>query len=362
MSLYIVEGKIGGGKTYFCMHHMIKRYFEYDPILDEYIPKRGFCIVSNIDKLRLDHVDLKTDVTEKGLLSVFHRDYVDDLRVRFRASNVVFIIDEAAHYFNSKFFNEDVFHFFEFHRHLGLDVYLIVQNIHSMPLRLTALAEKIIHSVSRTYNTPGTFRYKEIDQNETLRSFIIRRDKKIFALYQSFEFEESEKIRPIYYRYGLYIGVGILLIVFLFKFMILDRYFRSGREATASVEKVVKRPQGTLTKMVPGRFNFKELHTSIENSNPVDRSVVEEKLDKLKVGSSSVEKALTGFGPVKDCRLVTEAVDNGTGDIVRSLDCGDRKVKTVNNVVVFERINHGGPGRRLPATGPGEPLITVKMP
>lgn len=124
MAIYSVTGKPGSGKSFWAVHHLVTKYFNWNEIHREFLPKFGAALVTNLDKLRLDHYELDEMIDKAGGVNKFFTvDYQREVLKRF--IRIVYIIDEAGKYFPPGFKDEKVLFFFQYHRHLGIDVYLI---------------------------------------------------------------------------------------------------------------------------------------------------------------------------------------------------------------------------------------------
>lgn len=264
MAIYLVEGKIGSGKTYFCVHSLSKKYYDWDELLNEFISKRNITIITNVDGLKLDHVSLQHEIDVRGLSGVFSETYINELRQQSSARNIIFIIDEAQKYFDRKFYNKDIFYFFQYSRHLGVDIYFITQDVDSLARELRNLSEYVIHSVSRS-NTSGTsFAYKFISNDEVFKTVIVPFDKKVFKLYRSFNFDELEKPRPIIYRFiGIFV-ICLVLVVLLFYFLFVPTFMGKSKKVAANPKesKVIQKSKVLLppesVKEIK-KVNFKEV-------------------------------------------------------------------------------------------------------
>jgi hypothetical protein len=224
MAQYIVEGKIGSGKTYWCVNFITRKYFEYDDVVQEWIPRRNILLISNIDGLKLDHRDLDVDIQSKGTISdlfacVRDKDgkwtspYIEGLRSQYGCRNIVLVIDEAQSpdKFHRKYYNENVFILFQLSRHFGLDIFLITQDVDSIAKEIKVLSEYYIHAVDRSSAGHLSFTYKKILNGECVYKFKLHHNKTVFAAYKSFNFDEGEKPKPIYVRYAVYMVLGVLL-------------------------------------------------------------------------------------------------------------------------------------------------------
>jgi hypothetical protein len=228
MAIYIIDGKIGSGKTYYAVSYILKKYYVYDEQFRCYFPRRDIILVTNVDSLKIEHVPLDAEVDKRGITEVFSEAYINELRGNSRCP-VVFLIDEAQgpKFFHRKFYGKNVFFFFQYSRHYGVDIFLITQDSDSLAKEIKILPEKIIHAVSRSHTSGLNFHYKNIIADEVESQFMLKRDKKVFKVYQSFTHDETEKPKPIFVKYAIMIIVFALIAVLTFKFVFLKSF--SGR-------------------------------------------------------------------------------------------------------------------------------------
>lgn len=224
MAIYIIQGKVGSGKTYYAVHHLLTKHFSYDEVLMEWIPKKNINIVTNIDGIKIDSIDLKKEIEEKGMTRVFSGEYVEDLRKSSLCNNVIYVIDESQNIFDRKYYDKNVFYFFQYSRHYGVDIYLITQDVETLAKELRSLSEYYIHAVSRSHGTKSVFTYKYMSGYETFKTTYIKKNKNVFMFYRSFNHEETEKIKPIYYKYVGYTLGLVLLSVVVFKFAFANNF------------------------------------------------------------------------------------------------------------------------------------------
>jgi hypothetical protein len=225
MAVYIIDGKIGSGKTYYAVYHILKKYYHYDEILDEYFPRKNLVLISNIDGLKLEHIALDAEVEKHGLEYVFSEQYVNSLRDG-RKFPIIFLIDEAQSpkFFHRKYYNERVFYFFQYSRHYGVDAFLITQDVDSLAKEIRVLPEYTIHAVSRTHTTGYNFQYKFISNDEVTKTKFVKIDKSVFRVYKSFNFDETEKPKPVYIRYFIFIAAAFICAILAFKFIFLSNF------------------------------------------------------------------------------------------------------------------------------------------
>ncbi len=138
-------------------------------------------------------------------------------------SNVIYIIDEAqaGNYFHRKFYDVNVFLFFQMHRHLGCDIYLITQDVRCLARELQQLAEYVIRAVRRSNSIGKSFTYKFYSGDECFKTKRIKQDQKVFGMYRSMIIGEGKKIKSIPFKHIL-IFVGLVVcagLIFRFGFM-----------------------------------------------------------------------------------------------------------------------------------------------
>jgi len=208
-----VTGKLGSGKTYWVVNYLIEKYYVWKEDIFQFVPKGYLRVVTNIDSLNIDHVDLKYEIERLGLNGVFNKSYVEV------GSNTIFIIDEAQNIFHRKFYDKDVFYFFQMSRHYGVDVLLVTQDIDSMCKEIKILQEYEIRAENRSRRTKNMFVYKYLSGDEIFKRQLLRFDMKKAMLYKSFNLKESEKVPNVWIRYVVYACVLLLLSVGAVKFL-----------------------------------------------------------------------------------------------------------------------------------------------
>lgn len=211
MAIRIITGVPGAGKTYYAVNHLVKNYC--DAFGDTFQLKENSLIVTNIDELLLDSIDLKASIDKVGSFEKFFTIEVQKKisdKYQKLGKSVVYVIDESQQFFHRRFYDREVFTFFETHRHYGMDIYLITQNVNLLAKDLITLAEYEIRAVPRTLSIGG-FNYLKKSNREIIGRSFLRKDKKIFKMYTSMTGSETEKISSPYLKY-------LIPIVFLFGF------------------------------------------------------------------------------------------------------------------------------------------------
>ena len=236
--IHIVEGVPGSGKTYYAVKYLTANFFEYDKFFDEYKEKEGknVLVISNIENLRIPHLDLDLLLDRFSLEKFFTVKKFEKIQRQYRVKNIVLVIDEAQRYFDRKFFNKDVFYFFQYHRHLGVDIFLITQSKNTISKELVVLAEYIVRAVPRSSGF-GSFLYHFYSlQGEKLYSKSLKKDKNVFRAYSSMKVDEIAKPKPVAL---VKLGVGVATIVasVLAIFFVLHSFFAPSSVSSSPVSR-----------------------------------------------------------------------------------------------------------------------------
>jgi zona occludens toxin (predicted ATPase) len=189
MPLHIIDGLPGSGKTLYAINHLVKHFFkDLGGILT---PSSPFRLVSNIDELKLDHERLEDEIKAcpGGIKEYFTRAYQEALFLVH--GPIVYILDEAQFIFDRKFYDNDVFGWFQYHRHFGQTIYLISQNALNLPKEIQYCCEYIIRALPRSKSfVDKYFRYIFISSDKEK----IGSDKVIASNAQSDE--SDHRFRP----------------------------------------------------------------------------------------------------------------------------------------------------------------------
>lgn len=260
----LVEGVIGSGKTYFVVSELMRKYFLWDDVAVCYVPNDLVVeIYTNIDGFHFGK-DLNKVIENCGGIESFFT-----IPIQAELTNHtkhVYVVDEAQMMFPRKFYNAKVFSFFQYSRHMGIDIYLITQDIYSLVRELQTLNEYHIRVIRRSFSFLGEFRYHYMSGNEILKKKVIKPDSKIFAQYRSsLGGSDSHKTKKFAHRYVLYFVLLIGLIMgggYGFLYMLSGgNYFKRGKQVVQIVvpkEKVVLAPVVIPVRLVgkSGRFLY----------------------------------------------------------------------------------------------------------
>jgi len=210
--IFGVSGVPGAGKSYYIVSWLYDNYYDKDGF-----PTTDYTIITNVDDLRLDHINLNEILKDIPIERFFTVEY--QKKVTKKYNKIIYIIDECQQFFPRHMKNRDVFYYFEYHRHLGHIICLSTQNFYNrVSPEISALLEYEIRAVPRSLAIPGTFRYFRVVNREKIGTFFLRQQKKIFRQYKSAEtvHGESRHIKmpmkiPLIISLCLMLGSGYLV-------------------------------------------------------------------------------------------------------------------------------------------------------
>ena len=210
MSIEIVTGVPGSGKSYYSVHRIKK-------LLDT---SGRFLVLHNIEGLApLDNrcisinwvsIDFNAQAMQERLKSLRSEYHLQD-------SDLIHIyVDEAQRFFPPDLKDADIFYFFDYHRHYGVNITLITQHEKKLTFKITSLAEVEIRAVSSRINPFGSFVYKLSSGGEQYATERLSKDKAVFALYKSFQ-AGSGTVKKSRFRY-IVLAILVLAVVAWFIF------------------------------------------------------------------------------------------------------------------------------------------------
>jgi len=238
----VVEGLPGSGKSYYVVHYLC-RLCEWLALYKEwFIKENNILIISNIDGLKIRHMDLTSIVFDEETETInfdkvkafFTLDNFRRLKAEYKVSHIIVCIDEMYDLFPKKFESKDVHRFFALHRHEGIDIFLMTQDIADcwpVPVRL---CEYIVRVKPRTMSVPFSFQYSFHNAKSGLfvgSESCVKKDN-VFAAYKSFNADERTKPRSAVIRY-----VIILVVMFVGSFIGLKSTIASIATGPKSIQK-----------------------------------------------------------------------------------------------------------------------------
>jgi len=218
-----ITGVPGSGKSYFAVKLVTDKYFKWNKLLLEWEQrnkKKPVTIFSNVSGLKLPHISLDNYFHDKSITyeQFFTVPYMEKVIEKY--GRVLILLDEAQKFVPSDYRNTDVLFFFQYHRHLGIDIILTFQTWFSISRKVTDLMEFEIRAVRRSFSIVGELRYHYYFGNERHGGMKLHPDHNIFALYKSFEQAPNEKPPQPVKKLILLILVAILVFFVGWKYFL----------------------------------------------------------------------------------------------------------------------------------------------
>jgi hypothetical protein len=213
--LKTITGEPRSGKTYLAVHLVLHLYYKWDPDIFQWIKRDDVeipVILSNIDGLKIPHIRLdQVLATLKLTLPQFFtlRHFIPWMEGHGKP--VIILLDEAQRNFPWDFKDSkesrggldpegSTIHFFEYHGHYPIDIYLLAQNWSRVCQDIVKLSEYQISATPETYRGKNVLRYKYLDpktMNE-IDSQRISKDPRVFMAYRSSSGEyRTNQPRPV---------------------------------------------------------------------------------------------------------------------------------------------------------------------
>lgn len=249
MAIYGIGGKPGSGKTFWCVHHLMSKYYEWNKVHLEFMPRGRIEIITNIEDLKLNHLHLGGMISEAGGREKFFSiEYQKKLLQRY--GRIIYIIDEASsqEYFPKKYSNDGVIGFFQYHRHLGLDFYLIAPGVSNICGQLVSLMERRLQARPRSKRLLNEFKYDNIVEGDVSGKIVLKSDKRIFNLYRSMGDVETEQVGSVVRKYVYMMIAGLILAVGMMVYFVgtLTGKWKTKKVAKKENVQVVKKDVGKV--------------------------------------------------------------------------------------------------------------------
>lgn len=217
MAIRLITGVPGTGKTYLSLNILLEDYFKFNRKTKQYEKQKDVTVITNIDELKLDHINLNEAIKKSGgsVEKFFSNTYQEKIHKKYK--NVVYFIDECQQFFPTRFRNQEVFFFFEYHRHYGFDIYLITQDKFKITKEIALLAELEYRAVKRTLSLLGELKYNILSDREIINRKVLRPKKAIFDLYKSANVKETKKIKNPLVKVIVILLIGVVVSGYFFK-------------------------------------------------------------------------------------------------------------------------------------------------
>lgn len=232
----ILTGVPGSGKSYFAVYHILK-------LLDE-----GHTVVHNIHGLS-DPRALLVDFGQMPLSADVLFPYFDQLRSSRNLDPQAIIhvyIDEAQRYYPYEYKDPKGVYFFDFHRHHGLNITLISQDIKKLSPKITTLAEYEVRAVKPMFQfTPG-FSYNLLSSGEAFGKKRLPKKPEVFASYTSFTAgtKKTKKSKLIFI-------VPIFVVVAILAYVAMQYSFANSFDKLSEQHNQAKKEKDSKTDVIP---------------------------------------------------------------------------------------------------------------
>lgn len=235
MAFKLITGLPGSGKSYYAVWYVASTYFDRTTkgkfkLKDKF---KDIKIISNIENLKLPHLSLE-DILKNYPSPANFFSYSSQEKISSKYPQIIYLIDEAQFYFPVRFRDDQVFNWFQLHRHFGQDIYLITQVAKLLPDQINALCEMQIDAVPRS-NTlffGWDLHYNFLSKGQIVDKTFKFKRKWVFDLYKSQSSEEIEKPKNPFIKY-----MALLLIAVLFGLWNAKKLFQ--KDTPPSVPAVV---------------------------------------------------------------------------------------------------------------------------
>ncbi len=248
----LITGVPGAGKSYYAVYEM---YQLLKSSADD------FLIVSNVEGThivedsRFFYYEIPMHDPDFFKYDAF-KDYLNVLRQErglSESAKVYIFIDEAQRYFDRYLKCKDTIYFFDYHRHLGVDIFLITQHRDKISKQINTLVEYEVRAVPPKLSLlPGRFVYNKIMGKEVFGKKTIPISKDVFAMYKSFD--KGQKCKRSY-RILLMVLIPAVIAVFAFWHLMSNTFGSSDSQAVASpapsVNQYLERIEKPVTVSIP---------------------------------------------------------------------------------------------------------------
>jgi len=192
----LLTGIPGSGKSYMAVEH-VSRMKDQSKVLHNI---EGFKLGISLDQFSLDNNIRKIDVFRKS-----YHEKNDNL------FGWTIIIDEAAELFPKSLRDTDIISFFDYHRHYGIDIFLLTQDVKKVCPDITCLSETHYRAASGASNPfPGILLYQQIVGGEAVSRKFLRKKKSVFNLYKSAS-DDSSSTLNIGKVYAVIAIIGVIV-------------------------------------------------------------------------------------------------------------------------------------------------------
>jgi len=271
----LIYGVPGSGKTYYATHYIKSKLLVEDEIF--FRVKDHVLLITNI-KLNLSDTDGYLYIQDMhDFLKYCSVDFLEKLHKSntTKRKKVVYVIDEAQRLFALAKREEELYFFFQYHRHYSVDILLITQTPSSLPKKIYEITEYVVEAVPKSVNfmSKFSFRYRvkhPLDRDIILRRIHLRFDPAIFYLYSDMIYkDEEQKVENAFLKPVALSVLFIIASIFVFHIFLssVSKFLNAQKTPTPTTPQAQhqqQQPQQQQQKTIPPKKYQEEEKIDIE--------------------------------------------------------------------------------------------------
>lgn len=256
--IQLIEAPPRSGKSYYAVNYLCK-FTEYDGLYNEYVLKSDVLIISNIEGLKIRHWKLDECLKKRNIEEFFSITNFESIMEKTGKRHVILAIDECHDYFPAGYVNHDVYSFFAFHGHIGLDIILMTQSLERTSRMFNPLLEYVVKVTPRSRAIFKNFSYRYVDiKGKFLYSKVLKKNPLVFNAYKSFRKDEQNKPKNAVLHWVVITSILLVIGGFSFKggLSLIKSKSRGAEESAKIAEQRLVYPGVAETSVSDGRDSF----------------------------------------------------------------------------------------------------------
>ncbi|MDD2540067.1 MAG: zonular occludens toxin domain-containing protein [Desulfuromonadaceae bacterium] len=215
--IQLIEAPPRSGKSYYAVNYLMD-FVKYDGLYREFKLNANVLIISNIEGLKINHWRLDECLKKQPLTEFFKIANFEEIMKQHNKNHVIILIDEAHELFPAGMKNPEIYNFFAYHGHIGLDVFFMTQGFESMSRMFNPLVEFVVKVTPRSKSILKTFSYGFYDKGgKFLYSKSLAKKQLVFDAYTSFRQDEKNKPKNALLHWMIIFAVLMVCAGGLFK-------------------------------------------------------------------------------------------------------------------------------------------------
>ena len=215
--IQLIEAPPRSGKSYYAVNYIMK-FVTYDALYKEFVLQPNVLIISNIEGLKVKHWKLSECLKDRSLTEFFSIPNFENIMEKTKKNNVILLIDEAHELFPAGFKSPEIYNFFAYHGHIGLDIFLMTQGFESMSRMFNPLVEFVVKVTPRSKSIMKNFSYGFYDKSgRFMYSKSLMKKQLVFDAYTSFRQDEQNKPKNAVLHWIVITAVFLIVAGGLFK-------------------------------------------------------------------------------------------------------------------------------------------------